>query len=81
MWNSQTTPTTPSGPASNNETSVHEVDGFPKQFKGKELVDFILTKVSLFDATSEQANKSGDKWAPWSVNSKISTSTGQFPGQ
>lgn len=43
-------------PASNNETSVHEVDGFPKQFEGKELVDFIVTKVSLLDSTSEQAN-------------------------
>ena len=57
-------------PASNNETSVHEVDGFLKQFVLKKLVDFILSKVSLLDSSSEQANvsyagvQSGDQRAP-----------------
>lgn len=45
-------------PASNNKTSVHEVDGFLKQFEGKELVEFILAKVSLFHSSSQQANVS-----------------------
>lgn len=41
-------------PAINNETSVHQVYDFLNQFKGKVLVNFIRTKVSLFHPSSKQ---------------------------